>query len=412
MSQWRVSGTPPIFCGIDPHRFLPGGEIDGARKRRQHHELREGQAGALGHREGGVEGFGPIGRQAENERPEHVNAVLLKGPEALDEGLSRVVEVLVDVLQPFRRHRLHADERPLDAGAMHGAQELGILRSFHRDLREEHHVGGQFGELVHQGEPLGALGLERLETRGVVTPLGHAQIFQRDRIEIVVGKGDEPEAAPAQLDDLLDDAVRSALARLLAIGAPDRAERAVFRAAANGLHRTPHVATRLHEIPAGRTEFLRVDAPAFVHRLQRPAKAIGEGLRPGALAVSLDHGVRTAQSECLVRVKRRVDPAVNHECAGLARQLPHLVSAQGVAGMDADAHHVTGLDLARCHRFEHFVGEPRRAERRRGCACEHVQPAWRDDANAKRDMTGINEVNAHGSLAKPPRIPCEVGEPP
>ena len=141
---------------------------------------------------------------------------------------------------------------PLMRALLHRVEELGVLGRFHGDLREEHHVVGQLGEPRHQLEALGAHRLQRLVLRLVVAPRRHLQVGQRHRIEVVVGERDEAEAAAPQLDDLLDDRVARALARPLAVGLPHRAERAVLRAAADGLHRRPHVAIRRHQIPARR----------------------------------------------------------------------------------------------------------------------------------------------------------------
>ena len=115
------------------------------------------------------------------------------------------VEALVDVLEALGRHRLDADERALDARLAHGVEELGILGRFHGDLREEDHVARQLRELLHQLEPLLPDVLELVQTALVLPAPRHGQIAQRHGIEVVVGQGDEPEPAPAQLDDFVDD---------------------------------------------------------------------------------------------------------------------------------------------------------------------------------------------------------------
>ena len=56
-----------------------------------------------------------VGRQAEDERAEHVHAALLEFLQPLGERVAGEVEVLVDVLQPFGRHRLDADQRAANA---------------------------------------------------------------------------------------------------------------------------------------------------------------------------------------------------------------------------------------------------------------------------------------------------------
>ena len=77
-------------------------EIQRPRERRQHDELRERQIGAFGERCRGVECVGAIARQAEDERAEHVDAVLAERPQPLDQRVADGVEILVDVLQAFR----------------------------------------------------------------------------------------------------------------------------------------------------------------------------------------------------------------------------------------------------------------------------------------------------------------------
>ena len=90
------------------------------------------------------------------------------------------------------------------------------------------------------------------------------EIGERHRIEVVVGEGDEPEAAAPQFDDLVRSPLDAALARLLAVGAPDRAERAMLRASAHCLHRGPHVALGRQQIPSRGPKIARADAAAVV----------------------------------------------------------------------------------------------------------------------------------------------------
>ena len=79
--------------------------------------------------------------------------------------------------------------------------------------------------------------------------------------------------------------------------------------------------------------------------------------------------------------------------------LPDLVSTQRVAGVDADADHVTGLEDVSGDRFEGLIGEEWRAERLRRRPRQDVEPARGDDADAERDVAGIDEVNTHGPSA-------------
>ena len=62
-------------------RSLPFLKVDGARKRRQHDELRESETGPLGKILCGVKGVRAIAGQAEDERTKNMHAVIGKRPE-------------------------------------------------------------------------------------------------------------------------------------------------------------------------------------------------------------------------------------------------------------------------------------------------------------------------------------------
>ncbi len=115
----------------------------------------------------------------------------------------------------------------------------------------------------------------------IVLLAGQAQIGKGDGIEVVVGQRDEAKTEAAQGDDFVDHALMIALPRLLPIGAPDAAEGAVLGAAANGLHRGPHVFLGVHQVPARGQEFAAFDAPAFVDSLGLAGEAIGDDFAPG-----------------------------------------------------------------------------------------------------------------------------------
>ena len=159
---------------------------------------------------------------------------------------------------------------------LHRVEELRILGRFHRDLREEHHVVRQLRQPRHQLEPLRAQRLQLVQPRrDRRAARAMREIVERDRIEVVVGERDEAEAAAPQLDDLLDHAIDAALARLLAVGAPHRAERAVLRAAAHRLHRRPHVRGRAAADPSAPTANCSpADPPAVVDRLRTARQAV------------------------------------------------------------------------------------------------------------------------------------------
>ena len=277
------------------------------------------------------------------------------------------------------------------------SRNVGILRGLHGDLREEHHVPGQLRQPLHQLEPLGAQRAQLGQPRGVVLPFRLRQIRQRDRVEVVVGQRHETIATPPEFDDLVDDRVHAALARLLAVGAPHRAERAVLRAAANGLDRAQHVAPFGHQIPARGHELVGVDAAGLVDRLQGAARRVVEHDRPGHVAVALHHRVRAAKALRFLGVERGVNAAVDHDRAARPGLGPDLVATQGVAGVNAQADHVSGFHAVEVEGFQRLVGDSRVAIACRRRSGEHEQPTWSDDSYAERQVARVDEVDRHAA---------------
>ena len=183
-----MSGIP-LVVGSLRFLLLPLREVHRAGKRREHDELSEGHTAPLRQVRRRIERVGPVSRQSEDKRPQDVYALLAKRAQPGDECLSRVVEVLVDRLQPFGCDRLDADQRAADPCPSHRREELRILGGFHRDLREEHHIVRQLLELGHQLESLLP---QRHQCHGaclVNAALGGRQIGEGYRIEVVVGQG-------------------------------------------------------------------------------------------------------------------------------------------------------------------------------------------------------------------------------
>ena len=77
----------------------PSTEIDGTRERSHHDELSEGDAGLERHLHRGIEGCRTVGRQAKDERAEHVHAVAAESLQLAGECLAGVVPVLEDGLE-------------------------------------------------------------------------------------------------------------------------------------------------------------------------------------------------------------------------------------------------------------------------------------------------------------------------
>ena len=78
---------------------------------------------------------------------------------------------------------------------------------------------------------------------------------------------------------------------------------------------------------------------------------------------------------------------------GLPGRPADLVAAQRIAGMDADADDVAGVEGAEIERLERFVGDDRVAELARGRGGDDVEPARRDDADAEGDVARIDEMH-------------------
>src|SRR6185503_17096368 len=136
-------------------------------------------------------------------------------------------------------------------------------------------------------------------------------VGQRDRIEVVVGERHETESSATQLDDLAHDAVHAALTWLLPVGAPHRAERTMFRAAAHGLYRAPHVSAFRQQIPACGDELFGVHASTLVLRLERALHGMIDHQRPDHVAVAADDGVRAATLMRLMWIQRGVNATVD-----------------------------------------------------------------------------------------------------
>src|SRR5579883_12746 len=124
------------------HGAFPFREVDGARERREHYELREADAGALGHSDGGVKSLWAVARQAEDEGSQNMHAVAAKYLQALDELTACAVEILIDVFESFGSYGLDANKRPTDARPPHGVEIVGVFRRFHSDLGEKHQIAG------------------------------------------------------------------------------------------------------------------------------------------------------------------------------------------------------------------------------------------------------------------------------
>ena len=146
----------------------------------------------------------------------------------------------------------------------------------------------------------------------------------------------------------------------------------MLRAAAHSLHRCPHVAVTRQEIPTRWGKIFRFDPPGFIDALHRPAGTIVEYRLPHYVAIATDHSVGAAQLMRLFGIQGRVNAAEDHPSAARACLPAYLVSAQGIAVMNADAHDVAGFQSSAIRQGQSFIHDHRIAEASRGGRGQYV----------------------------------------
>jgi hypothetical protein len=86
--------------------------------------------------------------------------------------------------------------------------------------------------------------------------------------------------------------------------------------------------------------------------------------------------------------------AIDHPGAPVAGHPAHGVTAQGIAGVDADAHNISGGDAFGMDRFQRFIDEDGIA-RSLGCGRgQNEQPARCNDRRAEGIVAGIYKMNS------------------
>jgi hypothetical protein len=126
--------------------------------------------------------------------------------------------------------------------------------------------------------------------------------------------------------------------------------------------------------------------------------AVPDDLGPDHVAVALDHAVRAAELCRLFRKERRVNAAVHDPRASLAREASDFVATQRVPGVNPDADHVARRNRFRIDVRDRFVDDQRVAPRCTGGGREDVEPARRDDRDAERHVTGVDQMDTHGRV--------------
>src|SRR5438270_943606 len=145
-------------------------------------------------------------------------------------------------------------------------------------------------------------------------------------------------------------------------------------AAAYGLHRRPHVCVLGEKVPARRLERGSLDAASVIDEAGSAFQAVLDHTGPDLVAIALHNRVRPAELMSFLGKERGVDSTVDDAGAALTGKLADLVPAQRIAGVDADADYVAGLDRLRIQLLQSFVNDVR-VSQVSGCGRgQHVKP--------------------------------------
>ena len=150
------------------------------------------------------------------------------------------------------------------------------------------------------------------------------------------------------------------------------------------------------QLPARGDESIGIDPSRLIDGLQSTACRIAEHEWPGNVAVAFDDSVGSPETERLVRIERGVNAAKGHGGPASPRQLAKLVSAKGVAGVNADPDDIAGLNGVHIDGLEGVVRDPWVSKRRRRRGSEDEQPPRRYHADAEGEVARIHEMNGHG----------------
>ena len=124
-------------------------------------------------------------------------------------------------------------------------------------------------------------------------------------------------------------------------------------------------------------------------------------LAPGNVAIPFDCGVRFAAFQSFFGEESCVNPAVDHPRATAAGDLADLIAAQGVAGVDTDAHDVSRLNAFGVDLFKRLVDEDGISGHLRRFGRKHKQPSWCDDRGSKGIVAGIYKTYTYRSPTSP-----------
>ena len=146
--------------------------------------------------------------------------------------------------------------------------------------------------------------------------------------------------------------------------------------------------------PPCRLELAAVHVSTVVDPFRPAGGAVLDRLAPRDVAVTLHHGMRTAQLVGLFRIQGGVAAAVHHPGAALAGTLPEPVADQSVARVEPDADDITLLEPRDVERLEPLVAQ-HGVSPLGGCGCsEHIHPARSDEARSEGKMAWVYQMYA------------------
>ena len=118
---------------------------------------------------------------------------------------------------------------------------------------------------------------------------------------------------------------------------------------------------------------------------------------PGDVAVAFDYGMGCPAFEGFLGEEGGMDAAVDDPGSALSSDAAYFVAAKSVAGVDADADEVAGLDGFGEDLLDGFIDEDGVAGCGWGSGGEDEKPTWSDDGGTEGVVAGVDEMNADES---------------
>src|SRR5260370_15427117 len=165
----------------------------------------------------------------------------------------------------------------------------------------------------------------------IVLPFGQSDVRERYGVKVVIGQGNKAEASAPQLHDFFNDDVGCPLAWLLAVRAPDGAERTMLRTAADGLHRRPHIAIGRQQVPSRRLELVCLDLSAGINSLRGALTAVLQHSSPGDISIACHHSIGTPVLNGFLWLEAAVDASKDDPPPPLPADEPHRVTDSALA---------------------------------------------------------------------------------